>query len=93
MAKVFLPEMSFAEVEDILDQVKLVVIPTGSNEGHGPHLPLKVDAACATYVSCQAAEQLYPQVLVTPTLAAGHHPSTWSSPAASPCGWRPRFGF
>ena len=40
MPKVFLPEMSFAEVEDILDQVKLATLPTGSNEGHGPHLPL-----------------------------------------------------
>ena len=82
MPKVFLPEMSFAEVEDILDQVKLVVIPTGSNEGHGPHLPLKVDAACSTYVSCQAAEQLYPQVLVTPTLAAGHSPQHLEFPGS-----------
>ena len=34
MPKVFLPEMSFAEVEDILDQVELAILPTGSNEGH-----------------------------------------------------------
>ena len=43
--------MSFAEVEDILDDVELALLPTGSNEGHGPHLPLKVDAATSTYVS------------------------------------------
>ena len=29
--KVFLPEMTFAEVEDILDQVELAILPTGSN--------------------------------------------------------------
>jgi len=74
MPKVFLPEMSFAEVEDIIDQVELAVLPTGSNEGHGPHLPLKVDAATSTFVSCQAAERLQPRVLVAPGLSVGHSP-------------------
>lgn len=36
MPKVYLPEMTFAEVEDLLPQVAAAVIPTGSNEGHGP---------------------------------------------------------
>jgi len=74
MPKVFLPEMTLAEVEDIIDQVELAVLPTGSNEGHGPHLPLKVDAATSTFVACQAAERLHPRVLVAPTLAVGHSP-------------------
>jgi creatinine amidohydrolase len=85
--KVFLPEMTFAEVEDILDQVKLAVIPTGSNEGHGPHLPLKVDAATSTYVACKAAEILYPQVLVTPTLAVGHSPQHLEFPGSMSLRW------
>jgi len=74
MDKVFLPEMTFAEVEDILDQVELAVLPTGSNEGHGPHLPMQVDAACVTHVAVEAARRLYPRVLVAPTLAVGHSP-------------------
>lgn len=82
MPKVFLPEMTFAEVEDILDQVKLVVIPTGSNEGHGPHLPLKVDTATSTYVSCKAGELLYPQALVTPALSVGHSPQHLEFPGS-----------
>ena len=82
MQKVFLPDMTFAEVEDILDQVELAVIPTGSNEGHGPHLPLKVDAATSTYVACKAAERLYPKVLVSPTLAVGHSPQHLEFPGS-----------
>ena len=82
MTKVFLPEMSFAEVEDILEQVELAIIPTGSNEGHGPHLPLKVDAATSTYVACQVAQQLYPRVLVAPTLAVGHSPQHLEFPGS-----------
>ncbi|MBI4551106.1 MAG: creatininase family protein [Candidatus Latescibacteria bacterium] len=74
MPKVYLPEMTFAEVEDIIERVRLAIIPTGSTEGHGPHLPLQVDAATATYMACRAAERLYPEALVTPPLAVGHSP-------------------
>ncbi|MBI2503763.1 MAG: creatininase family protein [Candidatus Latescibacteria bacterium] len=87
MPKVFLPEMSFAEVEDLLDQVQLAIIPTGSNEGHGPHLPLKVDAATSTYVACRAAEALYPQILVTPCLAVGHSPQHLEFPGSITLRW------
>ncbi|MFH1566682.1 MAG: creatininase family protein [Gemmatimonadota bacterium] len=82
MRKVYLPEMTFAEVEDILDRVELAVLPTGSTEGHGPHLPLKVDAAAATYVAVQAAARLYPQVLVAPVLAVGHSPQHLEFPGS-----------
>ena len=85
--KVYLPEMSFAEVEDILDQVQLAILPTGSNEGHGPHLPLKVDAATSTYVACKAAEALYPQILVTPCLAVGHSPQHLEFPGSMTLRW------
>jgi len=37
--KVYLSDMAFAEVEDILDDVELAILPTGSNEEHGLHLP------------------------------------------------------
>jgi creatinine amidohydrolase len=80
--KVLLPEMTFAEVEDILPQVELAVLPTGSTEGHGPHLPLQVDAAAATFVSVEAARRLYPRVLVAPTLAVGHSPQHLEFPGS-----------
>jgi creatinine amidohydrolase len=79
--------MSFAEVEDILDQVELAIIPTGSNEGHGPHLPLQVDAAAATYVAVQAAAALHPRVLVTPCLAVGHSPQHLEFPGSMTLRW------
>lgn len=88
MPKVYLPEMSFAEVEDLLDQVQLAILPTGSTEGHGPHLPLKVDAACATYVACRAAEALHPRVLVAPCLAVGHSPQHLEFPGSMTLRWQ-----
>ena len=82
MPKVFLPDMTFAEVEDIIEKVEAAVIPTGSNEGHGPHLPLKVDAANVTHVACRAAEQLHPRVLVAPTMSVGHSPQHLEFPGS-----------
>ena len=82
MPKVFLPEMSFAEVEEILHQVELAILPTGSNEGHGPHLPLQVDAATATFVSFRAAERLHPKALVAPPLTVGHSPQHLEFPGS-----------
>lgn len=53
-----------------------MVVPTGSLEQHGPHLPLFTDTLLVTAVA-EAAERSIPdKVLLTPTLwlgASGHH--------------------
>ena len=62
-----------------VDQFKrsgVVLIPTGSLEQHGPHLPLFTDSLIVTSVA-EKIEVLLPEhVLLTPTLwlgASGHH--------------------
>lgn len=63
--------MTFAEVE-------LAVLPPAATKGHGPHLPLLVDAATSTQVSVQAARQLYRRVLVASfTCSQAIDPSAW----------------
>lgn len=70
-----LAEMTWQEVEALSRDV-VVMIPTGSLEQHGPHLPLFTDTILATAVS-EAVEKRIPNtVLLTPTLwlgASGHH--------------------
>ena len=70
-----LAELTWQEV-DALDRNVVVVIPTGSLEQHGPHLPLFTDSILATAVS-EAVERAMPeQVLLLPTLwlgASAHH--------------------
>ncbi len=54
----------------------VVLIPTGSLEQHGPHLPLFTDTLIVTAVAEEVARRLPEQVLLTPTLwlgASGHH--------------------
>lgn len=70
-----LAHMTWPEVEK-LDREVVVVIPTGSLEQHGPHLPLFTDSILATAVSEAAEAQVTGKVLLTPTLwlgASGHH--------------------
>src|SRR5579884_1293036 len=54
----------------------VVLLPTGSLEQHGPHLPLCTDSCIVTAVA-EAAERALPSdVLLCPTLwlgASGHH--------------------
>lgn len=53
----------------------LVLVPIGSTEQHGPHLPLNTDSVIAESVAGRAAEELSarltPPPLVAPTLAYG----------------------
>lgn len=49
----------------------LALIPVGSLEQHGPHLPLDVDTVIAAAVATGTAAILGPTVLVTPAVAFG----------------------
>ena len=56
----------------------LVIIPVGSTEQHGPHLPVQVDARLAAEVAIRAAAHIaeHQSVVVAPTLWCGlaeHH--------------------
>jgi len=74
MKKIFIDEMTREEFKRMLETVKVAVIPTGSTEQHGPHLPLKVDIANTLHIVRKAAEALYPQVIVTPPVSIGVSP-------------------
>lgn len=55
---------------------KVAIIPTGSLEQHGPHLPLFTDTLVATAVAEGIESALSDKVLMTPALwlgASGHH--------------------
>jgi len=72
--KIFIDEMTREEFKKMLETVKVAVIPTGSTEQHGPHLPMKVDIANTLHIVRKAAETLYPQIIVTPPVTIGVSP-------------------
>jgi creatinine amidohydrolase len=70
----FMPHMSWDEVEAYLKTSDMVIIPVGSMEQHGKHLPLNSDIVQATEICLRIAQKT--GVLVAPSVLAGvseHH--------------------
>ena len=67
-----LDEMSWPEVKERLSKPNVIIVPVGSTEQHGAHLPLNVDSVHVTYIAERAAEQVVTDngiaVLVAPTI-------------------------
>ncbi|MHB8636938.1 MAG: creatininase family protein [Fimbriimonadaceae bacterium] len=81
--------MTWKEVAAV-DRDAVVIIPTGSIEQHGPHLPLLTDSILVTAVAEAVESQLADSVLLTPTLwlgASAHHLAFAGSLSASSEGY------
>jgi creatinine amidohydrolase len=70
--KNYLPHMSWTEVEDLLTRTDMVLMPVGSLEQHGPHLPIGTDFLNGMERAKLIAQQT--DVLVAPILFVGNAP-------------------
>lgn len=71
-----LRQMSAPKMREVLDEVQLAIIPTGSNEQHGPNLSFEADTAIATALAERIAQRFYPQAIIVPAVPWGisyHH--------------------
>ncbi len=70
-------EMTWPEIEEKLQSVDIAILPCGSIEQHGPHLPVDVDAFDAEYLARRVAEACSkPRPFVLPRVSYGvayHH--------------------
>lgn len=76
--QIYWEQLRSPQLKSLADANAIVVVPVGSIEQHGPHLPVKVDALLATEVARRAAlkVQTHQPILVTPTVWCGlaeHH--------------------
>ncbi|MFX0108664.1 MAG: creatininase family protein [Candidatus Hodarchaeota archaeon] len=71
-----LAKMTWPEVERILKETDIALVPIGSTEQHGPALPVDNDHFIATEFSKRVAEVLWNdiKVVVAPTIAYGYSP-------------------
>jgi len=60
-----LEEMTWPEAKAAAEQGLAVLLPLGSTEQHGPHLPLNTDCILPTAIALKAAE-VYPLVVAPP---------------------------
>ncbi len=70
-------EMTRLELHDLSERVDTVLLPVGSIEQHGPHLPLDTDTFDAMYILVEAVKRLHePRPPILPTVPYGlseHH--------------------
>ena len=68
--------LTWEEMNEAIAAQKVVILPTGSTEQHGPHLPLDVDAFLVESVCLELGRRAPDRVLVLPTVSFGlnrHH--------------------
>ena len=70
--KNYLPHLSWTEVEDLLTRTDMVLMPVGSLEQHGPHLPIGTDFLNGMERAKLVAQRT--DVLVAPILFVGNAP-------------------
>ncbi len=56
--KIVMSEMTWTEVDEALKERPVALVPVGSVEAHGPHLPLDTDTRIATEVARRGAKKL-----------------------------------
>lgn len=65
-----LEDLTWIEAEKAFRETRLALVPTGSVEQHGPHLPLGTDMRIAEHLANEAARNL--SCVVTPVVPVGH---------------------
>jgi len=68
--------LTWPEMNDAIAMQKLVVLPVGSTEQHGPHLPLDTDVFLCETVCLEVGKRIPDKVLVLPPISYGlnmHH--------------------
>src|SRR5437667_6941907 len=65
-------KLTWPEINDAVDMGKVCVLPCGSVEQHGPHLPLDVDIVCPQGIAYGAGKQIPDKVLVLPPYWYGY---------------------
>ena len=74
--KYLLEDMTYVEAKEAFERTDLVIIPVGSNEVHGPHMPLGTDNNGAREVAKRVGEKMNGMAIVAPLIPYGnaeHH--------------------
>jgi len=68
----FLRDLTWPEVKALDFSRRVVVLPTGSIEQHGHHLPLSVDTDIVTAIATRLEQRSPDKIILLPTLWPGH---------------------
>lgn len=71
--KIYYDDLTWPEINQAVQAQKVVLLPIGSTEQHGPHLPLDVDNFLARSVCVAAAKRAPRELLIMPTIPYGYN--------------------
>ncbi len=64
-------DLTWQEINEAVAMEKVILLPIGSTEQHGPHLPLDVDNFLASSVCLEAGKRAPEKILVAPNIPYG----------------------
>jgi creatinine amidohydrolase len=79
--------LSWPEVRRAVAEDRVCLIPAGTLEDHGPHLPLDTDTRIATEICRRAAEEIPEQIVLLPPITHGYTPHHMAFPGPITIGW------
>ena len=71
-AKHLYGDLTWPEVNDVVQQSRIPILPVGTIEQHGPHLPIKIDQWSASTIAEEAARRSPHRLLAMPTVSYGY---------------------
>jgi creatinine amidohydrolase len=80
-------KLSWPEINDAVEAERTVLVPVGSTEDHGPHLPLDVDQVIPETI-CEEAARERDDVLLFPTITHGYLPHHMDMPGGITIHWQ-----
>ena len=79
--------LSWPEVRRAVQEERVPIVPIGTLEDHGPHLPIDTDVTLVEAVSRGAAERLAGDTVLLPPIVHGYSPHHMDFPGTVTIGW------
>jgi creatinine amidohydrolase len=73
-------DLTWPEVSQAVEQKKVILLPVGSTEQHGPHLPLDVDNLIANSLCLEAGRRAPDKILVASIVSYGYNVHAFDYP-------------
>ena len=80
-------KLTWPDINEAVEAEKVVIVPVGSIEQHGPHLPLDVDVVCPHGIAEETAKRIPDDVLVMPTFIHGYTAHVMDFPGTINVDW------
>ena len=80
-------QMTWPEIRDVAKEGRVVIVPIGTLEDHGPHLPIDTDCRIIEEICRRTCERIPERTVLLPTVTHGYSPHHGDFPGSINIGW------